>query len=65
VATLSYDIVRIADNYKHPANWRKVKTESGKTGWVEERLVRSQIDYRACFEKKNGEWKMILLVAGD
>lgn len=65
VATLSYDIVRIADNYKHPANWRKVKTESGKTGWVEERFVRSQIDYRACFEKKNGEWKMVLLVAGD
>jgi hypothetical protein len=65
VATLSYDIVRIADNYKHPANWRKVKTESGKTGWVEERFVRSQIDYRACFEKKAGDWKMVLLVAGD
>lgn len=65
VATLSYDIVQIADNYKHPENWRKAKTESGKTGWVEERFVRSQIDYRACFEKKSGEWKMVLLVAGD
>jgi SH3 domain-containing protein len=65
VATLSHNIVRIADQYKHPAGWRKVSTESGKTGWVEEKYLRSQIDYRACFMKEGGDWKMVLLVAGD
>ncbi len=37
----------------------------GKKGYVSVKFVRSPIDYRACFEKKNGKWKMNTFVAGD
>ncbi|MDQ1329375.1 MAG: hypothetical protein QG641_2665, partial [Candidatus Poribacteria bacterium] len=34
-------------------------------GYVFGKYIRSPIDYRACFEKKNGVWKMVFFIAGD
>ena len=69
IARLDYDIVTSAagdPEYRKPdSEWRKVVTASGKTGFVPARSVRMHLDYRACFEKTGGEWKMALLVAGD
>ena len=45
--------------------WYKIETLGGKKGFVSAEFVRSPIDYRACFEKKNGKWKMTAFVAGD
>ncbi len=39
--------------------WYKIKTLGGKTGFVKAEFVRSPIDYRAGFEKRNGKWKMM------
>lgn len=70
IATLDHHIVRIAQGDpmrggNQSAAMRKVVLPDGREGWVAEDEVRSPIDYRAAFEKRDGKWKMTLLVAGD
>ncbi len=70
--TLSYNIVKV--DYENSVklktseteyDWLKVETLGGKKGYVKADYVRSPIDYRACFEKKGGIWKMTAFIAGD
>jgi len=51
----------------HPAadGWESVRTSKDRTGWVSNRFVRSPIDYRAGFIRRQGRWWLRLLVAGD
>lgn len=70
VSSLSYNIVEIVEAVKEKENaekvlWYEVKTLGGKRGFVKAEFVRSPIDYRAGFEKKNGKWKMTAFIAGD
>ena len=37
----------------------------GGPGWIRSRFVRSPIDYRAGFVRRNGRWWLRALVAGD
>ncbi|HSI88285.1 MAG TPA: SH3 domain-containing protein [Pyrinomonadaceae bacterium] len=67
---LSYNVVRVDDEKfvegsDEKIEWYLITTLTGKTGWVKAEYIRSPIDYRAGFEKKNGKWKMIFFVAGD
>lgn len=70
---LSYNIVTLIGNKMKPGkikgeeefDWFHVKTLGGKTGWVKAEYVRSPIDFRAGFEKKGGQWKMVFFIAGD
>ena len=72
IAKLSYNVVKV-DYDKSVKNsvtdddyyWLRVETLGGKKGFVAAEFVRSPLDYRACFEKKNGFWKMTAFVAGD
>jgi hypothetical protein len=72
VATLNYSVVKVdfENSIKSRANpdnytWLKVTTLGGKKGFVQEKFVRSSIDYRAGFEKKRGQWKLTFFLAGD
>lgn len=72
VATLSYDIVKTGSQTVEELErkidghtWRKIIAPGGKTGYVAEKFVRSPIDYRAYFERKNGRWVLAALIAGD
>ncbi|MDQ4123810.1 MAG: SH3 domain-containing protein [Acidobacteriota bacterium] len=72
IATLSYNVVvpdfdrSIQDKSKvNEYHWVWVETLGGKKGYVAGQFVRSPIDYRAVFEKKNGKWKMTAFIAGD
>lgn len=49
---------------KTPEGWIRVKADAGE-GYVKEAEVRSAIDFRAVFEKKDGAWKLAAFVAGD
>lgn len=72
IARLSYNIVKV-DFLKSVADpkdetrfvWMRIETLGGKSGFVKAELVRSPVDFRAIFEKKNGRWKLISFVAGD
>lgn len=69
IARLDYDIVRLAapprDAKALAGPWLQVATAKGKHGYVARRFLRSPIDYRALFQKRNGAWRMTALVAGD
>lgn len=66
IAILSRDLVSRESDADRTKAWTQVKTADGKTGWVETKLVRSPVDYRAGFAREaNGNWRMNALVAGD
>ena len=69
VATLSYDIVKLAPDVDRSQPWYErewIKIIICNTvGFIRRRDVRSPIDYRAGFKKKDGRWRMTALVAGD
>ena len=48
-----------------PDGWLNARLSDGRSGFVRLSAVRSAIDYRAGFEKRDGEWKMTSFVAGD
>jgi len=72
IATLSYDIVKVDREHSVPDKtrpdiylWVKVATPNGTEGYVPGDSLRSPIDYRACFKKVKGKWRMTALIAGD
>jgi hypothetical protein len=70
VERLTYDIVKVdrkgsvPPNSPHPA-WVKITTPGGRTGYVAHPSIRGPLDYRACFKKRHGRWRLTALVAGD
>ena len=70
---LSYDVVKrvyesnppqeTINGETHP--WMKIETKEGVVGYVYGKYIRSPIDYRANFVKKDGKWKIIFFIAGD
>lgn len=73
IGQLSYDIVKVLgeldDADRTPEDesngWVKIVTPSGEEGYVSRRYIRSPIDYRAGFVKREGKWRMNILIAGD
>ena len=63
VAALQYNMVQFIG--ERSGAWRQVRTAEGLTGWVHERDIRSPLDYRAFFEKRDGQWKLTAFIAGD
>jgi hypothetical protein len=62
VAKLSYHVVKV-DNAM--SEWPNVTLWDGRTGFVQKAFLRSAVDYRAYFEKKNNQWTLTTFVAGD
>jgi hypothetical protein len=63
VGVLSYDIVKVEK--RHNSGWYRVSTATGEGGYVASDYLWKPVDYRACFEKKQGKWWMTVLIAGD
>jgi hypothetical protein len=68
ITTLDHHFVKVIDGghlkEKSPV-FVKIQTPSGKTGFVRSNEIRSQLDYRAGFDKRSGKWKMTAFIAGD
>ena len=67
IATLSNDVVLYDYEADAPGidGWTPIRLADGELGWVRERLVRSPIDYRAVFWRREGRWRLETFVAGD
>lgn len=66
LTTLSFDVVRrAAEQSDERTGWVAVRLADGRTGWVAAKYVRSPIDYRAGFVRRDGRWVIRSLVAGD
>jgi len=64
VASLSWDVVEI-DALKPDDAFQKVETRDGKQGFIATDKLRSLIDYRLLAASRNGNWRIVSLVAGD
>ncbi len=67
LATLSFDVVRHAWDSRDPVpeGWTAVRLQDGTLAYVRSRSVRSPIDHRAIFSRRDGRWWMITFIAGD
>jgi len=73
ITRLSYNVVTLVgektvaiETGEHSVpEWYYIKTLGGLEGYVNARFVRSPIDYRAIFQRKNGRWSMVAFVVGD
>ncbi len=74
VGQLSYDVVLLLEDpapiteyigkERHP--WVKIQMpNTNEVAYVYGKYVRTQLDYRASFEKQGDTWKMFYFVAGD
>lgn len=63
--SLSSEIVEELQTQAPTDGWVAVMLADGKTGFVDKRLVRSPLDYRAIFGKTAGRWQMTMFIAGD
>ncbi len=63
LAKLTYAIVALpSDRDESTEDWHNIVTPSGMKGFV---FHKYPIDYRACFKKIRGRWRMTFFVAGD
>ena len=65
LALVSFEVLARARGDTAPEDWTAVALRDGRRGYVHSRYVRSPIDYRAYFRKKDGRWWMVMLLAGD
>ena len=71
IDTLDYNIVIYHYNANEtlwelsPDDFVSITTLSGAAGYIQWKYLRSPIDFRLCIEQKDGEWKLLWLIAGD
>lgn len=65
LATMSFAILPQVESKESTDQWVSVRLPDGKVGYVGKSFVRSPIDYRAIFEKREGRWQLIVFVSGD
>jgi hypothetical protein len=73
ITRLSYNVVTLVgektvtrETGEHAVpEWYFVKSLGGLEGYVNAKYVRSPIDYRAIFQKRDNRWLMVAFVAGD
>lgn len=65
IDTVSFEEVTKWREKSATRGWEPVRTSRGRTGWMLQRHLRSPIDYRAGFVRRQGRWWLRALVAGD
>jgi hypothetical protein len=46
-------------------SWIEVRTPKGRSGYVSTEEVRSLLDYRLIFGRREGQWRITAFIAGD
>ncbi|MCW1382460.1 hypothetical protein OLX02_06465 [Novosphingobium sp. KCTC 2891] len=65
VAALSWEMVTLAPGFDPAARFTQVETADGRKGYVETASLRSVLARRIIAERKDGEWRVTAVVAGD
>lgn len=65
IAILDFSIVERVGALATDGRWEQVRLRGGHTGFVDSRFVRSPVDYRISFAKREGRWEIVSLIAGD
>jgi hypothetical protein len=65
VALLTYALVRAGGAGDPQSGWAPVEAPDGRKGFVARRFLRSSVDVRAFFSRRDGVWRLVTLVTGD
>lgn len=71
VRKLDHDVLEVIQSSSMPQHeagsddWDEVKDRKGNHGFILVRDVRSPLDFRATFEKRNGKWVIASFVSGE
>ena len=65
IETVSFEAVAMWREKSPTTGWEPVRTSKQRTGWVLQEYLRSPIDYRAGFLRRQGRWSLRWLLAGD
>ncbi len=66
LVVLSFDVVRREwDPPATPDAWTAIRLADDRLAFIRSSSVRSPIDYRAFFERRDGRWRMTIFIAGD
>lgn len=72
IQNISFEIVTIVDRSAEEETiegrtypWFKIRTRSGKEGWVYGRFIGLPAGYRAVFEPSGNKWRMTVFLSGD
>lgn len=65
VARLSHDVLRMDVDAYSGEDWYPVRLPTGRLAFLSHQDARMAIDYRARFEKADGQWRMTVFIAGD
>jgi hypothetical protein len=65
IAVVSFAVLKRGRDDQAPDAWTAVIAPDGRAGYISTQYVRSPIDYRAFFTKRDGRWRMVMLLAGD
>lgn len=65
VEKIAWDTVTLLDEFKPGAKFLKVRSRSGKEGYIAAADLRPVTDYRLTASPKGDEWRITSLVAGD
>ena len=70
IGTLSFDVVKVSDwtpkqSGGSKQEWISVTQADNVKGYVAKEFIRSPVDYRAIFQKKDGNWQLAAFVSGD
>lgn len=65
IGQLGYETVATDNDGTSDDEWQRVKLPNGKAGYVERQYAATAADYRAGFQKLDGQWKMVFFLAGD
>jgi heme-degrading monooxygenase HmoA len=65
IATVTGAVVQATNGEDFEEPYREVVRSDGSRGFVETPLLRSVIDYRALFNRIDGDWRMTAFIAGD
>lgn len=65
IATVSYTTLPHVGTYRQGSEWAYVGLDDGLAGYIHRTFVRSPIDYRAFFSRRDGRWWLDAFVSGD
>jgi hypothetical protein len=65
LATLSYAVLRLNRADDRGEGWTAVKLAGDRAGFVDSKLARSPVGYRAHFRFIDHEWRLTIFLAGD
>jgi hypothetical protein len=65
IGSLDFAIVELTENPRVDQAWIQIKYEGHSTAYIDNKFLRSPIDYRINFAKLEGRWQVMFFLAGD